>query len=149
MKPSMPAEPLTNAIVRVARLHRALAQQMLRGVGLHLGQELVMMQLWEHGPQTQTALVRMLDSDSATMTRTVRRLEAAGFVRSRPSPTDKRATIIEATPASQAVRREVERIWAQLETNATGDLTAAQQSDALEVLGHIEANLAAANRPDA
>jgi DNA-binding MarR family transcriptional regulator len=148
MKPSMPAEPLTNAIVRVARLHRALAQQMLRGVGLHLGQELVMMQLWEHGPQTQTALVRMLGSDSATMTRTVRRLEAAGFVRGRPSPTDKRATIIEATPASQAVRREVERIWAQLETDATGELTAAQQSEALEVLARIEANLAAANRPE-
>lgn len=144
MKPSMPAEPLTNAIVRVARLQRLLAQQQLRGVGLHLGQELVMMQLWEHGPQTQTALVRTLDSDSATMTRTVRRLETAGFVRSRPSPTDKRATIIEATPASQAVRREVERIWAQLETNATGDLTAAQQSDALDVLRRIEANLASA-----
>lgn len=149
MKPSMPAEPLTNAIVRVARLHRALAQQMLRGVGLHLGQELVMMQLWDHGPQTQTALVRTLDSDSATMTRTVRRLETAGFVRSSPSPTDKRATIIEATPASQAVRREVERIWAHLETSATGDLTVAQQSDALEVLARIEANLAAAHRPDA
>lgn len=144
MKPSMPAEPLTNAIVRVARLQRLLAQQQLRGVGLHLGQELVMMQLWEHGPQTQTALVRTLDSDSATMTRTVRRLEAAGFVRSRPSSTDKRATIIEATPASQAVRREVERIWAQLETDATGDLTAAQQSDALDVLRRIEANLASA-----
>jgi DNA-binding MarR family transcriptional regulator len=141
MKPSMPAEPLTNAIVRVARLQRMLAQQMLRGLGLHLGQELVMMQLWERGPQTQTDLVRTLDSDSATMTRMVRRLENAGFVRSRPSPTDKRATIIEATPASQAVRREVERAWAQLEKIAVGDLTPAQQSGVLEALQRLEDNL--------
>ncbi|MET9317325.1 MarR family winged helix-turn-helix transcriptional regulator [Kribbella sp. NPDC003505] len=139
---SMPAQPLTNAIVRVARLQRLLAQQMLRGVGLHLGQELVMMQLWERGPQTQTDLVRTLDSDSATMTRMVRRLENAGFVRTRPSSTDKRATIVEPTPASQAVRREVERSWAELEGIAVGDLTPEQQAEALDVLARLEANLA-------
>ena len=141
-QPSMPAQPLTNAIVRVARLQRLLAQQMLRDVGLHLGQELVMMQLWERGPQTQTELVRTLDSDSATMTRMVRRLENAGFVRTRPSPTDKRATIVEPTPASQAVRREVERSWAELERIAVGDLTTEQRSDALDILAQLEANLA-------
>jgi len=141
-QPSMPAQPLTNAIVRVARLQRLLAQQMLRGVGLHLGQELVMMQLWERGPQTQTELVRTLDSDSATMTRMVRRLENAGFVRTRPSPTDKRATIVEPTPASQADRREVERSWAELERIAVGDLTTEQRSDALDILAQLEANLA-------
>ena len=101
-----------------------------------------MMQLWERGPQTQTELVRTLDSDSATMTRMVRRLENAGFVRTRPSPTDKRATIVEPTPASQAVRREVERSWAELERIAVGDLTTEQRSDALDILAQLEANLA-------
>ncbi|MEV5961980.1 MarR family transcriptional regulator [Kribbella sp. NPDC051952] len=146
---SMPPEPLTNAIVRVARLHRMIAAQLLRPLGLHLGQELVMMQLWDRGPQSQTELVRVLDSDSATMTRTVRRLESGGFVRIRPSATDKRATVVEATPASQSVRREVERIWALLEESATGDLTAAQQTDALEVLRRIEDNLSSATIPPA
>ena len=54
-------------------------------MGLHPSQELVMMQLWDRGPQGQTALVRLLGSDAATMTRTVKRLEHAGFVR-RHSP---------------------------------------------------------------
>ncbi|GAB3425393.1 MarR family winged helix-turn-helix transcriptional regulator [Flindersiella endophytica] len=140
--PSMPAQPLTNAIVRVARLHRMLAAQLLRPLGLHLGQELVMMQLWDRGPQSQTELIRALDSDSATMARTVRRLERAGFVRLQPSPTDKRATIVEPTPASQAVRREVERIWAELEAGAVGDLPPARQKSAIAVLQQIEDNLA-------
>ncbi|WP_134122091.1 MarR family winged helix-turn-helix transcriptional regulator [Kribbella kalugense] len=144
MDPSMPAEPLTNAIVRVARLHRMIAAQLLRRVGLRLGQELVMMQLWERGPQSQTELVRTLGSDSATMTRTVRRLEQAGFVRITPSATDKRATVVEPTPASQSVRREVERIWAQLEESATGDLTPAEQAEALVVLQRIEDSLSRA-----
>jgi MarR family transcriptional regulator, organic hydroperoxide resistance regulator len=137
----MPAAPLTNAIVRVARLQRMLAAQLLRPLGLHLGQELVMMQLWERGPQSQADLVRVLRSDSATMTRTVRRLENSGFVRTGPSSTDGRATVVEATPASQSVRHEVERIWAQLESGLAGDLTAAQQADSLDVLHRIEDSL--------
>ncbi|MGC4943517.1 MarR family winged helix-turn-helix transcriptional regulator [Kribbella sp. DT2] len=140
----MPDQPLTNALVRVARLQRAITGHLLRPLGLRLGQELVMMQLWERGPQSQTELVRALDSDSATMTRTVRRLEHAGFVRVTASPTDKRATIVEATPASQSVRREVERIWAHLEESAAGDLTSTELAGALSVLRHVETNLARA-----
>ncbi|MFI5696523.1 MarR family winged helix-turn-helix transcriptional regulator [Kribbella sp. NPDC051586] len=146
---SMPAEPLTNAIVRVARLHRMIAAQLLRRVGLRLGQELVMMQLWERGSQSQTELVRTLGSDSAAMTRTVRRLEQAGFVRVKPSETDKRATVVEPTPASQSVRHEVERIWAQLEESAVGDLTPTEQAEALVVLQRIEDSLTRAAAPPA
>lgn len=138
------AGPMNNALLRVARLHRMLAAQMLRRVGLHPSQELVMMQLWDHGPQRQVDLVRMLGSDAATMTRTVQRLEHAGFVRRSPSPTDKRATIIEATPASQAVRAQIHQIWTDLETAATAELTPAQQAEALTVLQRIEHSLAQA-----
>ncbi|MEV5834204.1 MarR family winged helix-turn-helix transcriptional regulator [Nocardia sp. NPDC052112] len=149
LPPSVQAGSLNHAIVRVARLHRLLAGQLLRRVGLHPGQELVMMQLWDRGPQRQTDLVRMLGSDAATMTRTIQRLEHAGFVRRRACDTDKRATIIEPTPASQALRREVEDIWAELENSVTAGLTPEQQSAALEVLDQIEGSLARATRPTA
>ncbi|MCX5444536.1 MarR family transcriptional regulator [Streptomyces sp. SID8375] len=138
------AGPVSHAIFRVARLHRMIAGQLLRPLGLHLGQELVMMHLWELGPQRQTDLVRLLDSDAATMTRSIKRLENAGFVRRRPSPDDKRATIIEPTAASQALRREVERIWAELEGASTDDLTPDQQAEALHTLQRIEDSLARA-----
>ncbi|MEU5209954.1 MarR family winged helix-turn-helix transcriptional regulator [Streptomyces sp. NPDC020742] len=135
------AGPVSHAIFRVARLHRMIAGQLLRPLGLHLGQELVMMHLWERGPQRQTDLVRLIDSDAATMTRSIKRLENAGFVRRRPCPDDKRAVIIEPTAASQALRREVERIWAELEDATTGDLAPAQQAEALDALRRIEDSL--------
>ncbi|GAB3970075.1 hypothetical protein GCM10029978_042680 [Actinoallomurus acanthiterrae] len=144
LPPSVQVGVLNHAIIRVARLHRMLAAQLLRRVGLHVGQELVMMQLWDRGPQRQADLVRLLGSDAATMTRTIQRLEHAGFVRRRPCVTDKRATIIEPTPASQALRQDVERIWAQLEGNVTGGLTPDQQTDALKALQQIEESLARA-----
>ncbi|GGY88600.1 MarR family winged helix-turn-helix transcriptional regulator [Streptomyces avidinii] len=137
--------PISHAIFRLARLHRMFAGQLLRRIGLHPGQELVMMHLWELGPQRQIDLVRLLDSDAATMTRTVRRLEQAGFVRRRPSPTDKRASLIEPTAASYALRREVERIWIQLEDISATGFSDDERADALAVLERLEQNLVRAD----
>ncbi|MEO8907688.1 MAG: MarR family winged helix-turn-helix transcriptional regulator, partial [Microbacteriaceae bacterium] len=67
--------PISHAIFRVARLHRMLAGSLLRKTGLYPGQELVMMHLWDRGEQRQVDLVKVLDSDAATMTRTIQRLE--------------------------------------------------------------------------
>lgn len=133
--------PISHAIFRLARLHRMFAGQLLRRIGLHPGQELVMMHLWELGPQRQTDLVRLLDSDAATMTRTVQRLEQAGFVRRRPSPTDKRASLIEPTAASHALRREVEEAWSRLEDLVAADLTDDERAAALHTLERLEQNL--------
>ncbi|MCF3177416.1 MarR family transcriptional regulator [Streptomyces sioyaensis] len=133
--------PVSHAIFRLARLHRMFAGQLLRRIGLHPGQELVMMHLWELGPQRQTDLVRLMDSDAATMTRTVRRLEQAGFVRRRPSPTDKRASLIEPTAASHALRREVEQVWSRLEDLSTAGLSDDERTAALHTLERLEQNL--------
>ncbi len=132
---------MNHAIFRVARLHHMIAGQLLRRVGLHPGQELVMMQLWDTGPQRQADLIRVLESDAATMTRSVRRLEQAGFVRRRPDPADRRATIIEPTPASLALRAKVKAIWRHLEQLTVGDLSADDQAAALQTLDRIEHNL--------
>ncbi|MGW3209588.1 MarR family winged helix-turn-helix transcriptional regulator [Streptomyces sp. NPDC001135] len=133
--------PVSHAIFRLARLHRMFAGQLLRRIGLHPGQELVMMHLWELGPQRQADLVRLMDSDAATMTRTVRRLEQAGFVRRRPSPTDRRASLIEPTVASHALRREVERVWSQLEDISTAGFSDDERTAALRTLERLEHNL--------
>ncbi|SHF15617.1 MarR family winged helix-turn-helix transcriptional regulator [Streptoalloteichus hindustanus] len=133
--------PVSHAIFRVARLHRMIAGQLLRRTGLHPGQELVMMYLWELGPQRQVDLIRLLDSDAATMTRTVRRLEHAGFVRRCPCATDKRVVIIEATVASQALRREVEQVWQRFEEITVGGLSEDERAEALRTLEQLEQNL--------
>ncbi|MFK0111977.1 MarR family winged helix-turn-helix transcriptional regulator [Streptomyces sp. NPDC091217] len=137
--------PVGHALFRAARISRMVAGQLLRRVGLYPGQELVMMQLWELGPQRQTDLVRLLASDAATMTRTVRRLEHAGFVRRFPCAHDKRAFIIEATPASQALRKEVEQIWTELENALVGDTSDDEKAAALHFLEGIESRLVKAS----
>ncbi|GAA5142382.1 MarR family winged helix-turn-helix transcriptional regulator [Pseudonocardia adelaidensis] len=133
--------PISHAIFRLARIHRMSAGQLLRPIGLHPNQELLMMQLWDAGPQRQADLVAMLDSDSATITRTIQRLERAGFVRRRPSTSDRRVTIVEPTAASQALRREVERVWNRLEELTVDGLDDDERRVALQVLERLESNL--------
>lgn len=136
--------PISNALIRVTRLHVIRARQLFRSLGLHPGHELLMMHLWDTGPQRQADLAAAFDTDSASMTRTVQRLERAGFVRRRPDPHDGRATLVEATPASVGLRSQVEELWAELEAATVGDMSSAQRRNLLAGLEQLEANLAGA-----
>jgi DNA-binding MarR family transcriptional regulator len=135
------AGPLSLAIFSLARAHRALAADLLRPLGLHPGQELLLMFLWEHGPQRQTDLAEHVATDSASMTRTVQRLERAGFVRRRPGPGDRRVTLVEPTAASLALRPRVAEIRARLERATAGDLDPARRAEAASLLRALEQNV--------
>ena len=124
-------------------------RQLLQGLGLHPGHELLLMHLWDTGPQRQTDLAAEFDTDSASMTRTVQRLERAGFVRRRPDPVDGRATLVESTPAGMALRGRVEQLWARLEADTVGDMPASQERRLLRGLRNLETNLSSATMGDA
>lgn len=100
-----------------------------------------MMYLWELGPQRQTDLIRLIDSDAATMTRMIRRLEHAGFVRRSPSPDDKRAFLIEPTAAGRALRPQVTHIWNQLEDIVVGGVGEQDRETIRLVLEGLEERL--------
>jgi DNA-binding MarR family transcriptional regulator len=135
--------PISHVIFRVARAHRMLAGQLLREVGLFPGQELLMMYLWDNGPQRQSALADEFDTDSASMTRTVQRLERAGYVRRVPDPVDGRATLVEPTVAGLGLRDRIEQMWERLEESTVADLSPEQQRRALSSLRKLEDNLLA------
>jgi DNA-binding MarR family transcriptional regulator len=124
------------------------ARQLLHGLGLHPGHELLLMHLWDSGPQRQADLAAEFDTDSASMTRTVQRLERAGFVRRQPDPDDGRATLVDSTPAGLALRGRIERLWTELEADTVGDMTGSQQRQLLRGLQYLEANLASATTDD-
>src|SRR5215207_2149694 len=134
--------PVSHAIARVALLHRLRARQLLRQIGLYPGQELMMMHLWDTGAQRQSDLATLFDTDSASMTRSVQRLERAGFVRRRPDPIDRRATLVEPTTASNMLRERVEQTWAELENWTVANLTPEQRDHLLAGLHQVETNLA-------
>ncbi|MCL1869929.1 MAG: MarR family transcriptional regulator [Promicromonosporaceae bacterium] len=138
--------PLSHAIFRVARLHKSIAGRLLRELGLHPGQELVLMALWTDGPQRQVDLVEKTDTDAPSMARSIARLEKAGLVERHPSPTDGRALIVSATQASLALRAKVGDAWTELERLTAGTLSAEQREAALAALALLEEALSRAER---
>jgi DNA-binding MarR family transcriptional regulator len=131
--------PISHAIFRLAKAHSALAGRLLRDAGLHVGQEMIMMLLWENGPMRQTAITTELGfTDSAGTTRKVQRLERAGYVRRVPDPGDGRATLVAPTAAGHALRARIEAIWTDLEGLTVGDMTDAEQAETLAGLRRLE-----------
>jgi DNA-binding MarR family transcriptional regulator len=93
-----------------------------------------MMHLWSVGPVRQTSLATQFSRDSAATTRTVQRMERAGYVRRGPDPTDRRATLVEPTAAGNALRPRVEALWRSLEEEALAHLPEAERRQALELV---------------
>ena len=82
----------------VARQMRAnLASQFLKH-GLYAGQEQVLFMLDEHGPLALAELAEKLDVRAPTITKTVTRMEAQGFLSRAVSRDDARSIIIALTP---------------------------------------------------
>ncbi|MFD9329569.1 MarR family winged helix-turn-helix transcriptional regulator [Streptomyces sp. NPDC060065] len=139
--PTVADAPMSEALFRAARAHRIMAGSLLRDTGLYPGQELLMMQLWERGEQRQADLIKTLGLDPSTVTKMLQRLEQSGFVTRKPSPDDRRAVVVGATRAGQALRDRVGQAWRDLEQVTAAGFTEAECREAMRVLTRIEANL--------
>ena len=71
----------------------------------------------------------------------LQRLEQAGFVARKPSPHDRRAVVVSATRAGQALRDQVRQAWRELEQVTAAGFTETEFHQAMHVLTRIETNL--------
>jgi MarR family transcriptional regulator, organic hydroperoxide resistance regulator len=135
--------PISRAILRVGRLHRILAGELLREAGLFPGQELVLMELWERDHLPQAEIIERLELDPATITKSLQRMERTGLVTRRPSAEDGRAVVVSLTRSGRSLRRKVEKIWTELERRTTDGMDAQARNHFLQALKETEQRLAA------
>ncbi|MGW6060826.1 MarR family winged helix-turn-helix transcriptional regulator [Streptomyces sp. NPDC055189] len=76
----------------------------LKGLGLTYPQYLVMLVLWEEGPQPVKAIGERLRLDSGTLSPLLKRLETAGLVRRERSAADERSVTVRLTGAGAELR---------------------------------------------
>ncbi|MEV3986502.1 MarR family transcriptional regulator [Nonomuraea sp. NPDC049758] len=106
-------ETLTYALIMVMKTHRNRMAAALAPLGLHTGQELLLNQLWRQDGLTQGELIARLGVEPPTVTKTLQRLERAGFVHRSPDPDRPRVGRVHLTEAGRALREPVEEIWAR------------------------------------
>jgi len=83
---------------------------LLDEAGLTYPQYLVLLVLWQHGPQPVKALGAALQLDSGTLSPLLKRLEAAGLVRRERQAGDERSVLVTLTPAGAELERRARDI---------------------------------------
>lgn len=130
-----------------ARLSRTALAERLLDQGLYAGQDKIMLALDKENGLTPGQLAERLGVRPPTITKTINRLAAQGFLEKRGSQTDARRAHVYLTESGAEVIRAIERSVRKTEKQALKSLDKEQQKTLANLLAHIEANLSRKNPP--
>jgi len=99
------------ALRQAARAIGQLYDRHLAQAGLRGGQYSLLAHLERLQPVGLNALAQVAGMDRTTLNRVLQPLERDGFVRTDPSPTDRRSRVLSLTPEGLAKRREGRGPW--------------------------------------
>ena len=111
--------PVGYALATAARIHRSSLSHRLGRLGLHLGQELVIVDLHERPDSTQAELVGRLGIEQPTVAKTLARMEHAGFVTRVRDDQDRRQVRLRLTPRGRRCVPSVLKAWAAADAEST------------------------------
>jgi DNA-binding MarR family transcriptional regulator len=132
---------LASAVVNAARSMRTVLSRNLLATGLYAGQDGVILALAETDGLTAGALAARLGVKAPTMTRTIGRLEAQGFVERRPDGADGRLTVVHLTAAGRASLDAIAEAGRQSEQQAADGLSDKEIRTLLKLLRAVDGNL--------
>jgi DNA-binding MarR family transcriptional regulator len=135
------ADALNQAIRLLSLRHRARAAALLAPLGLHPGQEALLLELARTGPRIQAQLSEALGCEPPSVTIMTRKLEASGHVRRGPAPSDKRASVVELTESGAALAEQVKQLWCALAEETVVGLPAETVAELPGLLRSLTANV--------
>jgi len=135
------ADALNQAIRLLSLRHRARAAELLAPLGLHPGQEVLLLELARTGPQIQAQLSEALGCEPPSVTLMASKLEASGHIRRTPAPSDKRASIVELTDSGKALADQVKQLWCALAEETVTCLPAQTVAELPAVLKTLTGNV--------
>ncbi len=128
-------------LAKVCRAHRANVGGLLAKVGLHVGQEMVLLELWKEDGLKGSELADRLGVEPPTITRMIRRMESCGFVERRPDPADARSFRVHLTEKGRALEEPVARIWKEAEKKTLQGISPEETLVLRQLLARIRKNL--------
>jgi DNA-binding MarR family transcriptional regulator len=128
-------------VTKLAKAHRALVGDALAELGLHLGQDLLLEQLWRQDGLTQSALVARLGVEPPTVTKMLQRLERAGLLRRERDPDNARLWRVYLTERGRELQQPVRDLRRQVERRLLTGLSEAERERLLALLARVTANL--------
>ncbi|PBB33698.1 MarR family transcriptional regulator [Mesorhizobium sp. M1A.F.Ca.IN.020.06.1.1] len=130
-----------NRLHSAARLARTALAARLLAHGFYAGQDQIMLALDREDGQTPGNLADKLGVRPPTITKTINRLQAQGFLEKRASNADARQAHIFLTGSGRETIRAIEKSVKKTEKQALRGLDKKDQKALFKLLARIEANL--------
>lgn len=136
-------------LAQICRAQRGLAESGLNKLGLHVGQDRLLLSLMYQESMGQSDLVEHLCVEPATVTKMLQRMEKVGFVERRPDELDGRASRVSVTNEGRALQQPILQMWNHLEEQMLVNMTDAEQAILRRLLMQALANLLSLEAQDA
>ena len=129
------------SISRASDLKHKRMHELFDELGLYPGQPRVLYALWDQDGPTQSELTARLNRSPSTITKTVQRMEKAGFVARRSDERDERISRVFLTDAGREIRPAVEEMWARLDRQIFNGFSAQDLSSFHDLLLRVCQNI--------
>jgi DNA-binding MarR family transcriptional regulator len=134
-------EELDHLLRDVFRLHHARARTLFETVGLYWGQPPLLRLVAEQEGASHSELAARLGVTAATVSKTLDRMEKAGFLQRQADPTDQRVSRVYLTERGRAVQNEMHRLLRTIPQDAFAGLSAEEQRALGALLARVRDNL--------
>jgi DNA-binding MarR family transcriptional regulator len=124
-----------------ARLARTALATRLLAHGFYAGQDQIMVSLDAEDGQTPGQLAMRIGVRPPTITKTINRLQAQGFLEKKASETDARQAHVFLTEAGREAIRAIQKSLRKTEKQALKGLDKKEQKTLAKLLSRVEANL--------
>ncbi len=128
-------------LLQVHKAHRQRAEEALNKLGIHTGQEMILLQLWIEEGIPQSQLAASMEVEPPTATKMLQRMERAGLIERRPDPEDARVSRVYLTARGRALEQPVLDVWKQLEAQTVAGLSLTEQTLLHRLLMQVLTNL--------
>ena len=130
-----------NSLQAAARLSRTALAARLLAHGFYAGQEQIMLSLDREDGQTPGQLATRLGVRPPTVTKTIGRLQAQGYVEKRSSELDARQANIFLTETGRNAIRDIEKAVRKTDRIAFAGFDKGERRMLFDLLARVEANL--------
>lgn len=137
----MDDDTLSWQLTKLAKAHRALVSDAFAELGLHLGQDLLLSQLWAEDGLAQSELIARLGVEPPTVTKMLQRMERAGLLRRERAPMGGRVWHVYLTDRGRTLERPVREIRAEVERRLLAGLRPEELASLRPLLARLTANL--------
>ena len=131
------------ALAKVCRAHRGNVGGMLAEFGLHVGQDMVLIELWQADGLRGGELACRLGVEPPTVTKMLRRLENFGLVERHPDPADARSFRVYLTREGRDLEGPVSRCFEQAEEKTLAGLEPSERRELSRLLAKMRTGLEA------